>query len=114
MQAHTGFNPRTRVGCDQVSAHFPDRVLEFQSTHPRGVRHSPRFKVFRQSLFQSTHPRGVRPPMLGLAFAQHEFQSTHPRGVRPGFQHNVAVQFPGFNPRTRVGCDSPQVSTNKA
>ena len=58
-----GFNPRTRVGCDlslwlalyrvSVSIHAPawgataaainkfNYDAQFQSTHPRGVRHSP-------------------------------------------------------------------------
>ena len=34
----TGFNPRTRVGCDQAIEHKFDDELTFQSTHPRGVR----------------------------------------------------------------------------
>ena len=33
-----------------------------------------------------------------------KFQSTHPRGVRPP-RLRVAFYRPGFNPRTRVGCD---------
>ena len=80
-------------------------AMQFQSTHPRGVRlddalallagncgFNPRTRVgcdaIRTSslslirLFQSTHPRGVRqkpPAPCGLCF---QFQSTHPRGVR--------------------------------
>ena len=75
------FNPRTHVGCDRgkrgrrprraISIHAPTwgatsdvlasaSLKEFQSTHPRGVRH--RLSVDRLELqqFQSTHPRGVR------------------------------------------------------
>ena len=33
-----------------------------------------------------------------------KFQSTHPRGVRPNRQPQL-TSSPGFNPRTRVGCD---------
>ncbi|MHB9293880.1 hypothetical protein Holit_02999 [Hollandina sp. SP2] len=37
--------------------------IEFQSTHPRGVRlGTPLPRNWQKSWFQSTHPRGVRPP----------------------------------------------------
>ena len=79
----SGFNPRTRVGCDlwspmnvgryrTVSIHAPAwgatpygaavqyYNTAFQSTHPRGVRHSRAHHASTGSVFQSTHPRGVR------------------------------------------------------
>ncbi len=34
------FNPRTRMGCDQIDAHGFWRSSGFQSTHPHGVRQS--------------------------------------------------------------------------
>ena len=80
-------------------------VLIFQSTHPRGVRHSDVAPLTVELQFQSTHPRGVRPvlkvfrgytteisihaPTWGATRAVLaagkivQFQSTHPRGVRP-------------------------------
>ena len=33
-----GFNPRTRVGCDECKRQFSVVPKMFQSTHPRGVR----------------------------------------------------------------------------
>ena len=98
----------------------------FQSTHPRGVRHSRILQVQIESpvsihapargataliiideahhMFQSTHPRGVR-RRLALEFGPRKlFQSTHPRGVRL----EMLVSDKGiccFNPRTREGCD---------
>ena len=121
------FNPRTHVGCDvrrpmekrgrAISIHAPtwgatfrchkDKASPeiFQSTHPRGVRHSslnmaatasdfnPRTHVgcdkesgaiyLSVNKFQSTHPRGVRRKVHYARIASVEFQSTHPRGVRP-------------------------------
>ena len=82
--AKWSFNPRTHTGCDamlggeyfnwhQVSIHAPTRGatfypllgimdgLEFQSTHPHGVRHNTMEQDNRILLFQSTHPHGVRP-----------------------------------------------------
>ena len=102
--------------------------LEFQSTHPRGVRHwlvvfinpiekisihapargaTSHFKVniFKYILFQSTHPRGVRPVYLYKHSLVFIFQSTHPRGVRPKSLLMPCGQLSYFNPRTREGCD---------
>ena len=56
----TGFNPRTREGCDSLSL----------------------YSVGASSMFQSTHPRGVRRQAVACSPALHRFQSTHPRGVR--------------------------------
>ncbi len=141
------FNPRTRVGCDEfiriphnlmwISIHAPawgatgygsikkfvsefqsthprgvrhnddslDKwCLEFQSTHPRGVRRTSYADVSEYKIFQSTHPRGVRPDGRFTATMTHLFQSTHPRGVRRMGHLNVHAQN-HFNPRTRVGCD---------
>ena len=86
LQSHSrenkNFNPRTHVGCDEVSPtgivssslisiHAPtwgatkaecsaDCGAEFQSTHPRGVRLIEMSMSPVTRLFQSTHPRGVR------------------------------------------------------
>ena len=101
----------------------------FQSTHPRGVRHSKTARRSRNCRFQSTHPRGVRRHVCGLRWdpapvsihapawgatptarprrpIQRKFQSTHPRGVRraPVRKHGLPSRC--FNPRTRVGCDA--------
>ena len=75
------FNPRTHVGCDKflshptlsrlISIHAPTWgatfnsyrhrfISQFQSTHPRGVRHWASFSWIVIGSFQSTHPRGVR------------------------------------------------------
>ena len=79
-----GFNPRTRVGCDECKRQFSVVPKMFQSTHPRGVRLNKNLHIFNHFLFQSTHPRGVR--LYHRAAREHyvEFQSTHPRGVRLG------------------------------
>ena len=102
--------------------------LEFQSTHPRGVRlrlervqqivgrsFNPRTRVGcdytvgayvkNSTKFQSTHPRGVRHGRLRQHREVTMFQSTHPRGVRPDQLVSVSI-LGGFNPRTRVGCDA--------
>ena len=146
----TCFNPRTREGCDwifqrvytfanYVSIHAPARgatvdtqridvLQEFQSTHPRGVRHinGNNNKDFQR--FQSTHPRGVR--LEDLDSLNHTlvsihapargatiwhllsgqwyslFQSTHPRGVRRNQCSPREKKVESFNPRTREGCDT--------
>ena len=42
-----GFNPRTRVGCDEGAADTDWTVIQFQSTHPRGVRRAKRYPMAR-------------------------------------------------------------------
>ena len=55
--------------------------------------------------FQSTHPRGVRHPLYFNTQLTWQFQSTHPRGVRPGQNIKSGGVTSDFNPRTREGCD---------
>ena len=142
------FNPRTRMGCDLlradvvkgeiISIHAPawgatqlgeldDASLQFQSTHPHGVRHFHVYSVYNGIQFQSTHPHGVRHRSVAFQHCSKKFQSTHPHGVRltarPGLRRHLIFQSthphgvrraPGaslysqiydFNPRTRMGCD---------
>ena len=125
------FNPRARGGRDekfgqaregeaQVSIHAPAGgateklkvfagvVDEFQSTRPRGARHTLAYSVWMWFvLFQSTRPRGARQPSIQSSRCASEsfnprarggrdieklvgekvvnmFQSTRPRGARRG------------------------------
>ena len=78
-----GFNSRTHAGCDTVVRMARAMRLEFQFTHPRGVRQVERRSELHTSMFQFTHPRGVR--------------HLHP-------DCNLRV-LPRFNSRTHAGCD---------
>ena len=103
QQVSNGFNPRTRVGCDyyvacgyanaDVSIHAPvwgatiiDRFLssrfKFQSTHPCGVRHAKRAEFLECIV-------SIHAPVWGAT----------KKPIK-------SLTFKGFNPRTRVGCDS--------
>ena len=77
-----GFNPRTREGCDGGQVIHLEKLTLFQSTHPRGVRHTNLVTTIENQLFQSTHPRGVRHHQTKWRSQLLQFQSTHPRGVR--------------------------------
>ena len=44
-------------------------------------------------------------PFKGRKCAEKVFQSAHPRGVRPWTAIRSPSTNPGFNPRTREGCD---------
>ena len=79
------FNPRTREGCDVAYVKLEDGAVEFQSTHPRGVRLAATVVNGATAIFQSTHPRGVRLSSLKTQDIVVKFQSTHPRGVRLRF-----------------------------
>ncbi len=104
-----GFNPRTRGGCDPppfleryriiiVSIHAPaggatwllspnaQLNIQFQSTHPRGVRLSSRdiHAVDRRGFNPRTRG-GCDVACNGIILDRMLFQSTHPRGVRRRF-----------------------------
>ena len=83
------FNPRTRVGCDQLSL--------ISGVSDDGVSiHAPAWGATRTA-------RCNRATVMW-------FQSTHPRGVRPAGHKDCHRSRDGrrkrFNPRTRVGCDA--------
>ena len=80
------FNPRTHVGCDMTLVDALCVATQFQSTHPRGVRHFERIHSSLIEEFQSTHPRGVRRTLMLIISKPLLFQSTHPRGVRQGIE----------------------------
>ena len=106
------FNPRTRVGCDQLSL--------ISGVSDDGVSiHAPAWGATRTARcnratvmwFQSTHPRGVRP-------AGHKDCHRSRDGRRKRFNPRTRVGCDAistaitltplcFNPRTRVGCDPP-------
>ncbi len=127
-EANDNFNPRTREGCDTVPACLYAVFCLFQSTHPRGVRHTygpttaerlqisihaparGATKVLDQGRRGTLHfnPRTREgcdrvldvPGILDVVF-----QSTHPRGVRRPWTLGTWVGWNDFNPRTREGCD---------
>ena len=110
-----------------MTSFHSSRRIEFQFTHPGGVR--PQYLLADRPLmpFQFTHPGGVRPSSSSRASAGTTFQFTHPGGVRPcgvcprRLEVEVSIHAPGrgatakvyqggklsisFNSRTREGCD---------
>ena len=58
--AEVSIHAPTRGATDQ-SRYLRTQVIEFQSTHPHGVRRLPSFGIMNDTqVFQSTHPHGVR------------------------------------------------------
>ena len=102
-----GFNPRTRVGCDEGRQRSSSSTIMFQSTHPRGVRRGP------QGPGRGPGRVSIHAPAWGATggrgaslCAPWMFQSTHPRGVRHPLSSRAPPFLSSFNPRTRVGCDT--------
>ena len=115
-------------GVRRMSNHACPVHFVFQSTHPRGVRLQRGFQAALAAWFQSTHPRGVR-HLGGYMAATLDKVSIHApawgatgRSLDSGHDgHIVSIHAPawgatllqavlgqpspGFNPRTRVGCD---------
>ena len=78
----SGFNSRTREGCDILKGSELALLVKFQFTHPGGVRPT-RASSFHQSFtFQFTHPGGVRLKSARPDLRVIWFQFTHPGGVR--------------------------------
>jgi len=100
------FNPRPRVGGDELRAAKRIIADQFQSTPPRGGRPGREGLPGPASMFQSTPPRGGRPygPTGG---ATEPLVSIH----APAWGATSAEASPGrstvcFNPRPRVGGDT--------
>ncbi len=104
-QFRKNFNPRTREGCDAQRVLYIRSLIQFQSTHPRGVRQvvvrqshihlhfNPRTREGCDTGFHehlgafpaiSIHApaRGATDTTCKPAVSRWKFQSTHPRGVR--------------------------------
>ena len=107
-----GFNPRTRMGCDNNLLKMPLLGILFQSTHPHGVRHP--YRLF------DTQARGFNPrTRMGCDQNVEQvvdisvFQSTHPHGVRLRSPRCSIIIYFCFNPRTRMGCDCVQLGSRR-
>ena len=105
------FNPRTREGCDKNSDSMVLLTIEFQSTHPRGVRLLSICFSFHHFEFQSTHPRGVRRTLPPQRPTRGNF---NPRTREGCDRHDLDADFirRNFNPRTREGCDPSRASSS--
>ena len=102
------FNPRTPAGCDQRWGLSLCLFVEFQPTHPCGVRRNIFSPSASPSGFQPTHPCGVRPGRHGCKDSGPEVSTHAPlRGATAIFPSSVNVTG-CFNPRTPAGCDSLQ------
>ena len=127
LRVTTGFNSRTREGCDlatlittdvtqTVSIHAPGRgatIIGHElfgditvSIHApgRGATFTTTF-IAARIMFQFTHPGGVRRDKKRMIILRHTFQFTHPGGVRLSLISATNKRSISFNSRTREGCD---------
>ena len=98
------FNPRTHVGCDahEVTLTNDNNV----SIHAPTWGATPKLMVICLAMqFQSTHPRGVRRVLMLLKSNQGSFNPRTHVGCDPVNRY-VCSDLDGFNPRTHVGCDA--------
>ena len=99
------FNPRTPVGCDLLKGHENDRPLEFQSTHPSGVRLSQPTQEGSQGYFNPRTPVGCDRAANSLSSFVTYFNPRTPVGCDV-WSCGGATGRTDFNPRTPVGCDT--------
>ena len=108
---NTGFNPRTRVGCDLTfrSVIQSPRSM-FQSTHPRGVRPPlPRPSACRAKSFNPRTRVGCDPPRYSGRCKRASVSIHAPAWGATQFSLCGEILLSCFNPRTRVGCDEVAV-----
>ena len=99
------FNPRTPVGCDLDRYDMNRLAVEFQSTHPSGVRRGYWRVHMDNDLFQSTHPSGVRQRVRHLGRQSVAISIHAPQWGATGRLPQGRSCTMNFNPRTPVGCD---------
>ena len=101
------FNPRTHVGCDvpEIGHLFPVVVSIHAPTWGATIVTQ---RLHLPLQFQSTHPRGVRPY---TAHGCRMYRCFNPR-THVGcddYQVSVVRNLDRFNPRTHVGCDKAYI-----
>ena len=99
------FNPRTHVGCDVSPRLLSALASQFQSTHPRGVRHriTPALEdcseiSIHAPTWGATAPSSSSPPVLFYFNPRTHVGCDRPLG-------SIILLIYDFNPRTHVGCD---------
>ena len=104
LDAPARFNPRTRVGCDPKPGCGKTTVMCFNPRTRVGCDLDAQLPRVDQIQFQSTHPRGVRR-------CSWEGRGAH-KGFNPRTRVGCdlatwlhRLHLASFNPRTRVGCD---------
>ena len=98
--------PRTREACDTAASQQNQSVIQFQSTHPRGVRLSAcGTDLDIKPRFQSTHPRGVRQMLIDAVLGVVLVSIHAPAWGATDLLLSWECGETSFNPRTRVGCD---------
>ena len=121
------FNPRARVGRDDIDYAIVYDTVTFQSTRPRGARLEAKALFVKPQQFQSTRPRGarrLRRPEIGrvrvVSIHAPAWGATR-HGARDNAHRVVSIHAPAwgatttrwwrsptvlsFNPRARVGRD---------
>ena len=99
------FNPRTHEGCDKPKQTHVLRPCRFQSTHPRGVRHSV-VNALNNGVFVSIHAptRGATDKIIITYIVTISFNPRTHEGCDSSIQRS-STRLTSFNPRTHEGCD---------
>ena len=99
------FNPRSRVGNDDRATIDANLNADFNPRSRVGNDRILSYNVETSNKFQSTFPRGERLDRLFFIPCQKVFQSTFPRGERLRMVLLSWLMRVNFNPRSRVGND---------
>ncbi len=109
-----GFNPRTRVGCDDASGNRSVWGADVSIHAPAwGATGNQTLQVVLEGQFQSTHPRGVRRQQSRRWRKKFDVSIHAPAWGATGWASAGRPAPGGFNPRTRVGCDCFHVLSSR-
>ncbi len=102
------FNPRSREGSDDSTAHPLTVTVKFQSTLPRRERLRYMRGIAAELLFQSTLPRRERPAADWITSIANDFNPRSREGS--DVTSSVTLASPTyFNPRSREGSDTKKI-----
>ena len=95
----TGFNPRTRVGCDPPNTSRTLCLMRFQSTHPRGVRRDP-FVIVSVSIhapaWGATYGREAPPIKYGVSIHAPAWGATKLDVIALCCEFTVSIHAPAW------------------
>ena len=100
----SNFNPRTRVGCDRHWIIILRRIIRFQSTHPRRVRHLYPYQQYPESYFNPRTHAGCDYVLRDTGWRTIISIHAPTQGATGKYLHqHILLVY--FNPRTHAGCD---------
>ena len=102
---HASFNPRTPAGCDLAGITPSPPIRSFNPRTPAGCDAEALVEKVAQLEFQSTHPCGVRLKLPEPEVLRQNVSIHAPLRGATSRRRTICTRRRRFNPRTPAGCD---------